>query len=404
MADKTNCIRNGKPYYRLTRTIGHKLNSAGNEVPVRKTFYGRNKKEANAKADDYIAKHRNGVNDDGLYFGIELQRWIENSFIHDNRLAIRTRENYIDAWRNNLKDAEIASLPLSEINADVIQQFYSELECGVTSIRWLHYLLRKFFKYCEVSGKGRDFTSAITLPNVKTKADEEIDSEIVTWTDEEIRKIMNGFSSADNRFRFRFFILLAYYTGCRLSELRGLQYSDIDIEKKTISIQRQITDHKELSASDNRELKRQLEVTRLKSRTSRRTIPINDMVISELRRHTKWHKTEMMKNGYRTDFLFTTDSGELYDRRNIRRALDRYYDRIGIEPHYYNDRGNRVHKGIHCYRHTFASNLVKAGVPISVTSRLLGHNNLETTHRYYINIDDDQKVFAIEQLGIVVSM
>lgn len=403
MADSKNCVRNGKQYYRVSRTIGHKLNDAGNEVPVKKTFYGKNKKEANAKADEYINRHKNGINDDKLYFGIELQKWLDNSFIKDNRLSIRTRESYLDAWRRHVKDSEIAALPLSEITADIVQEFYNKLDCPPTSCRWIHSLMRRFFKYCEVSGKARDFTGALTVPDLKTKEDSEMDAEIVTWTDEEIKLIFNGFNAADNRFRFRFFIILAYYTGCRLSELRGLKYSDIDVKGKKITIQRQVTDYKDLSTTDTTQ-KRNLAITRLKTRTSRRTIPISDHVIREFDIHSLWHKSEMLSNGYRTEYLFTTDTGKLYDRRNIRTALDRYYDRIGLKPHYYNDKGKRVHKGVHVYRHTFATNLHKSGVPISVASRLLGHSSIETTHKYYVGIDDDQKMYAIEQLGIVVSM
>ena len=41
MAEKTNCKKNGKDYYRLQKVVGHKINAAGNEVPVKKEKHTR---------------------------------------------------------------------------------------------------------------------------------------------------------------------------------------------------------------------------------------------------------------------------------------------------------------------------------------------------------------------------
>lgn len=50
---------------------------------------------------------------------------------------------------------------------------------------------------------------------------------------------------------------------------------------------------------------------------------------------------------------------------------------------------------------TFATNLVKSGIPIQVASSLLGHANISITAKYYVGVDVDQKRQAIAQLSSV---
>ena len=50
----------------------------------------------------------------------------------------------------------------------------------------------------------------------------------------------------------------------------------------------------------------------------------------------------------------------------------------------YIGRAGLVDKGytLHCLRHTFATNLLNAGMPIEVLRDLLGHSNLQQTQHY----------------------
>ena len=117
MANKTNCIINGKSYYRITKTVGRKLNENGVEIPVRKQFLGKNMKEAQAKYEAYMANKSQGLVDSKHYFGITADEWIYNFFIHDGRIKDSTKQLYILHWNNYLRDTELYHLPLNEITA-----------------------------------------------------------------------------------------------------------------------------------------------------------------------------------------------------------------------------------------------------------------------------------------------
>jgi len=62
------------------------------------------------------------------------------------------------------------------------------------------------------------------------------------------------------------------------------------------------------------------------------------------------------------------------------------------------DRGiDRDEYGYHSYRHTFASKMASAGVPVAVLAAMLG-DTIRTAEKYYINISDEAKMNAIKTL------
>ena len=68
-------------------------------------------------------------------------------------------------------------------------------------------------------------------------------------------------------------------------------------------------------------------------------------------------------------------------------ALERLYKRIGVPYHKF-----------HSFRHTFATNLSRAGVPIEETSALLGHSSIEMTAKYYVDISTKRKMEAMKKV------
>jgi site-specific recombinase XerD len=56
----------------------------------------------------------------------------------------------------------------------------------------------------------------------------------------------------------------------------------------------------------------------------------------------------------------------------------------------------------HCARHTFATLLLSAGVPIETVSKLLGHKDIKTT-QIYAKVLPESKVNAIEMLDRVLN-
>lgn len=55
---------------------------------------------------------------------------------------------------------------------------------------------------------------------------------------------------------------------------------------------------------------------------------------------------------------------------------------------------------VHSFRHSVATNLLRAGIDISTIAIWLGHNSMETTHKYMV-ADLEIKRKAMEKTGII---
>ena len=391
MANKTNYKKNGKDYYRITKVVGHKLNANGIEVPVKKEFLGKNKKEAEEKLNEFLKRQSLNLDSSKQYFGIMADRWIYEFLVNDGSLKESTKELYIDTWNKYIKPLDIYTMPLDQVTAGTIQKVYNSLHKNgspVSSIKAINKTMNRFYKYLVQHGfTPYNFINTLSIPKEK----KERNTKIIVWKDEELSCILNNFEKAQNGFRLRFLLVLATYTGLRISELLGVKYEDIE---KTpagyiLNVRRQISDVATYNSKG--EKVKNLQVSTLKSQESYREIPLTSMVIDELRIHKLWHKEEQIKNGYRTDYIFTTETGGFYYKKNCENACKRYYKRIEVEP-----------KGFHTYRHTFATNLCRKGVPIQTAKVLCGHSDISITAKYYVFTDEEEKRKAVELLKDIV--
>lgn len=354
--------KNGKKYryVRLVRTINGK----------QRQFTGKDRAEAEAKYKAYLEKLASEKKLDGRdTFGQWAEHYIDDFLMHDEYLALNSRRLYADAWHKYVAPTDIYSLPLLDVDSATLQRLFNRLDDDVsksTQVK-IYNLLKKFYAFLAAQDICADITTTLTRPRRPDVVDT-----IETWTPDEIRKILTGFDKARADFRLTLLIKLAYLTGMRLAELLALQASDVkyndDLDLHYISVSKQLISTRQGFV-----------LTKPKTKSAIRRIPIDQTTVYDiLVEHGGWQVLDMAKHGYKNPqgFLFTTKSGGFYDQHNIARALQRYYEKIGVPP-----------KGFHTYRRTFATLAANRGVPIHELSKILGHSSTAVTARYYVDTD-----------------
>ena len=381
----------GRQYYRVRKTYPElkRQNKKGDYVPTVKNFYGETKAEVMRKIDKFERDHfqeLQTINDDTA-LGAAVDFYIREVFLPDDSLKESTKGRYLQAWNANIKKENpkgaalqsLAGQPLNRINGSTLQKCYNALECAPSTVRTLHKLLSRFYSYVEHEGITRDITRTCSLPKVEQKNKT---GSVEVWEPEELAAILE--KSEGHRLHFLF--VLAANTGLRASELLALSYEDIDIEKGLLHVRRQV--YRDPVFDENGKiLSTAPQVRELKTKSSIRSVPLNSNVLSELAIHKKWQTEEMLKKGYRTNYVFTTSTGTIYDHSSLDKAYRRFCKRIGITP-----------RGFHVFRHTFASSLANKHVPIETVADLLGHDSITTTAKYYVHVSSKEKQDAVELL------
>lgn len=136
-------------------------------------------------------------------------------------------------------------------------------------------------------------------------------------------------------------------TGCRVSELVNLNITDVDFDSSSFLVTRKGGDRQEIF------------------------MPIQ--VENELLKYVEERLSDEETND--TDPLFISRNNKRILPQTVEKNLKNYCRAAGItDP-------DKMHP--HALRRTFACNLIADGVDIKMVAELMGHKNIEVTHRYY---------------------
>lgn len=199
--------------------------------------------------------------------------------------------------------------------------------------------LRSFFKYLVREKRvNQSPVEVIASPSFYTQK-----PDILTL--EEINKLREVISLKNaNGLRDRLILELLYSSGITSVEMLGVGEGVFDLDKR------------ELYVSNGK---------------SRRVVFFSERTREFFKRYIK-AKKEKYKEKYNPDILFVNGSATRLSDRSLRRIIDRYAVKAGIEREI----------SPYSFRHTFAVHMLSHGMDILYLKELMGHVTLESTKVY----------------------
>lgn len=206
--------------------------------------------------------------------------------------------------------------------------------------------------------------------------DNSIKKEIDFYTPDEFKAFISGIDKVSELKWYAFFTV-SYYCGTRCGENNCLQWKDVNLNKRTISISKTV--NTKIKDSNGNYL-----IGSPKTKGSYRVLPMANEVynaISILK--TYWSKFE----GF-TDDWFLYGGIKPLPETSIHKYNKIFAERAGIRA-----------ISIHGYRHSFCSYLLAKGCNILVISKLLGHSDVQKAYNTYSHLFPNQLNEAIDLLN-----
>ena len=291
----------------------------------------------------------------------------------------------------------IGNKPVGDVTpADIKKLLTKHMNAGYafTTSKKAYSLLKMFFKQLYQEGAIPnnpmaliDMTKKDNYLAAQNKESKPQCDMVVVFTDEELEQIkaeaFRRFANGKSVYQQSAAYFLMLNTGLRAGELCGIINSDIDLDKRVIHLQRGV---KEVHVRDGLEYVAKLEVKvgKLKSKKSKRDVPLNDTAIEMIHRL----REEVYLGEDKP--LIPDENGNFTNPRNMRNRFYRILDAIGLP-----------HKGLHTFRHTFATRLINGvkqpdgtvkSLSVKQVAELLGHTTSEITEIYYVKRDTTRLV------------
>jgi integrase len=299
--------------------------------------------------------------------GEYLRQWIGSAL----NLSPKTKERYAELIERQVLP-HIGELKLQKLRPEHLEQWHAKLLATGLSARTVGHAHR-----CLSAALTRAVQNGTLARNVAAirKPPAAEDREIEILTPDQVSTVLTALKDH----ALHPVTALAVASGMRRGELLGLEWSDIDLDRAVLRVERSLE-----------ETRQGVRTKPPKTRRSRRNIPLPPEAIAMLREHRK-RQIELrlaLGQGGQPRLVFSTIEGDHLSPDNLSRDWRRICRQKKLPL-----------IGFHALRHTFASILIRQGVDILRVSRLLGHSRASTTldrYGHLIEGSDADAVKAIE--------
>ncbi len=369
--------KRGKDSYRLVCTNGYDL--SGNIIKHTKTIHGT-KKDAQIELAKFVADVQNGLIIEGksLKFSEFTEIWKRD--YGSKELAPSTYKRYCRMLKTRLLPY-FGHFYINKIKPTDIMKFYDLLEKDTQLVRKKgnngsktkkplsgktilehHRLLRAMLH------KAVYWQLIVANPAERVQPPKARKPKRKSYDDEQTKILLENLellSSEDTKYKVA--IILTVFTGVRLGELMGLEWTDVDFKNGIISINRSSQYLADMGV-----------FTKVpKTESSIREIAIPEFIISLLDEYKLWYEEQKSIYGElwtNSDRLFVQADGKPMHPSTISKWFVKYVGQIGLPV-----------INFHGLRHTNATLLISQNIDVAVVAARLGHAQITTTFNFYVH-------------------
>lgn len=299
---------------------------------------------------------------------LTLGQFLESEWLPAVRATVRptTLAQYRQAVRVHLVPAlggvalqALSPAHLNALYADLLESGRSDGTGGLSpkSVRHVHVAVRKALGDAVRWGRAaRNVAAAASPPRL-------VAPELRVWTVEQLRAFLVGVAGGR---LFAAWLTLAT-TGLRRGELLGLEWRDIDLDARRLSVRRAVT------VVNGRPV-----ATEPKTVKGRRTLALDTATVAALREHRRAQLAERIRHAdvwHDSGLVFCHEDGSAIHPEQLSRAFTRHAKAAGVPA-----------IGIHGVRHSYATAALAAGESLKVVSERLGHASVSMTLDVYSHV------------------
>lgn len=290
-------------------------------------------------------------------------------------------------YQNHIKNSQVGRCQMGNITAMDIQKLINQKSQSLSysSLKKIYDLLKGCFNYAVIS-RDMDFNPAMAVHMPKKENLKKQTKKIQVFSRDELERIEDVakivYKGGKIRYKHAYLFILLANTGMRAGEALALTWENVNFDKRFITIVQNAS--QVIERTEGAEKKYKTIITSVKTQNGNRCIPCNDKAMEAL----LWLKKYQEENHIKSKYVVCNNEGRILNQQTLPHILSKILKAANVN-----------YKNVHSFRHTFATNLIEAGVDVKIVSQLLGHSSVKITYDTYVHPKMDYAVAAVQLLN-----
>lgn len=399
---KGRVLRTGETFREDKQMYEYRYTDPGKK---RRSIYAKDLAKLRKKEDQLKRDQLDGI--DAYVAGTADLNFMFDRYISTKtELRVSTRASYMDIYDRYVRN-EFGLRKLSSIKYSDILFFYSQLikekDLHIGTIQYIQRVIRPSLEMAVRDNILRVNPANGVIQQLKKKVEAGGAYVRHGLTIEQQRAFLSFLDEYPLYEKYKPLFTVMIGTGCRVGEIVGLRWEDVDMDARTINI-----NHSLFYFAGKRNKSRDKWILNLpKTEAGIRTIPMVDTVYMALleekaRQRDEGVSCKTVIEGMK-GFIFYNRFYEVYNPDSINRQLDRIIETYNNHEEVRASKEKRKpiilpNFSCHHLRHTFCMRLCEADVNIKVIQTIMGHKDIQTTMDIYAEVSEMKKKTSLDEV------